>query len=105
MNSWLAPHERKNGLDYIAQTIRRFVDVIGIEHVGIGSDFDGFTDPPDDLSEASEMPFLTQRLLVEGYAPEEIKLVLGENALRVFLAGWGKRSEDESPETESAGEG
>jgi len=60
--------------------------------VGLGTDFDGFTTPPEDLKDASEMPRLTQRLLVEGYGEERVKKILGGNALRVLREGWGKQN-------------
>jgi membrane dipeptidase len=91
MNYWLMPHETKRGLNFIARTLRYLVDVGGIDHVAIGSDFDGFTDPPDDLKDASELPKLTQRLLAEGYSKEQIVKILGGNALRVLREGWGKK--------------
>jgi membrane dipeptidase len=91
MNYWLMPHETGQGLNFIARTIDHFVNVAGEDHVGIGTDFDGFTDPPDDLKDASEMPRLTQRLLVEGYGEERVKKILGGNALRVLREGWGKK--------------
>jgi len=91
MNYWLMPHETKRGLNFIARTIRHFVNVGGIEHVAIGSDFDGFTDPPDDLKDASELPKLTQRLVAEGYSREQIVKIWGGNALRVLREGWGKK--------------
>jgi microsomal dipeptidase-like Zn-dependent dipeptidase len=91
MNYWLMPHETKRGLNFIAQTIKHLVDVGGIDHVGIGSDFDGFTDPPDDLKDVSELPKLTQRLLAEEYTGEQVAKIWGGNALRVLREGWGKR--------------
>ena len=91
MNYWLMPHETKRGLNFIARTIGHFIEVAGIDHVAIGTDFDGFTDPPDDLKDASELPKLTQRLLAEGYSKEEIEKILGANALRVLRQGWGKK--------------
>lgn len=91
MNYWLMPHETKRGVNFIARTIEHFVNVGGIEAVGIGTDFDGFTDPPDDLKDASELPYLTQRLLAEGYSDEAINKILGGNALRVLRTGWGKK--------------
>lgn len=90
MNYWLMPHETKRGLNFITRTIDHFVKIGGIDHVGIGTDFDGITDPPDDLKDASKLPLLTQRLLAEGYAAEDIKKIWGENALRVLREGWGK---------------
>ena len=89
MNYWLMPRESGRGLNFITRTLQHFVQVAGIEHVGLGSDFDGFTDPPDDLKDASELPKLTQRLVVEGYKEEEIGKILGGNALRVLREGWG----------------
>ncbi len=91
MNYWLMPHETKRGLDFIARTIEHLVRVGGIDYVGIGTDFDGFTDPPDDLKDASELPWLTQRLLAEGYSRPEIEKIWGGNALRVLHDGWGSR--------------
>jgi membrane dipeptidase len=91
MNYWLMPHETNRGLNFITRTLGHFVDVAGIEHVAIGTDFDGFTDPPDDLKDASELPRLTQRLLAEGYSPEAITKILGGNAWRVLRQGWGRK--------------
>jgi membrane dipeptidase len=92
MNYWLMPHETHRGLNFIARTIDHFVKVGGIDHVGIGTDFDGFTDPPDDIKDASELPRLTQRLIAEGYKAEEIIKIWGGNGLRVLREGWGKKS-------------
>jgi len=89
MNYWLMPRESGRGLNFIARTLQHFVKMAGIEHVGLGSDFDGFTDPPDDLKDASELPKLTQRLVVEGYTENDISKILGGNALRVLREGWG----------------
>lgn len=92
MNYWLMPHETKRGLNFIARTIEHFVNVAGIEHVAVGSDFDGFTDPPDDLKDASRFPKLTQRLIAEGYTRDQIAKIWGGNVLRVLREGWGKRA-------------
>ena len=78
------PHETKRGLNFISRTIERFVQAGGIDHVAIGTDFDGFTDPPDDLKDSSEIRFLTQRLISDNYSEEQIKKILGINALRVL---------------------
>jgi membrane dipeptidase len=91
MNYWLMPHETGRGLNFITRTMDHFVKVGGIDHVGFGSDYDGFTDPPDDMKDASELPKLTQHLLATGYKPEAIVKILGGNALRVLRTGWGRR--------------
>jgi membrane dipeptidase len=91
MNYWLMPHETNRGLNFIARTLEHFVRVGGIDHVAIGTDFDGFTDPPDDLSDASHLPKLTQRLLAEEYSLDQIRKIWGQNTLRVLREGWGKK--------------
>ncbi len=91
MNYWLMPHETHRGLNFIARTIQHFMNVGGVDHTAIGTDFDGFTDPPDDLKDASELPRLTQRLVAEGYSEEDIVKIWGGNALRVLREGWGKK--------------
>ncbi|MBP1694736.1 MAG: rane dipeptidase [Chloroflexi bacterium] len=91
MNYWLMPHETGRGVNFIARTIEHFVQKAGIDHVAIGTDFDGFTDPPDDLKDASELPILTQRLVAEMYDEDAIRKILGGNALRVLREGWGRK--------------
>jgi membrane dipeptidase len=91
MNYWLMPHETKRGLNFIAKTLDHFKNVGGIDHIGIGTDFDGFTDPPDDLKDSSYLYKLTQRLIAEDYSEENIKKIWGGNALRVIRDGWGKK--------------
>ncbi len=88
MNYWLMPHETQRGLNFLARTIQHLVQVGGVDHVGIGTDFDGFTDPPDDLKDASQLPRLTQRLMAEGHGQTQIEKILGVNALRVLRQGW-----------------
>jgi membrane dipeptidase len=58
--------------------------VAGIDHVGIGSDFEGFTGAPDGLENVSCYPALLAELKRRGYTREEIKQVAGLNVLRVF---------------------
>ena len=56
----------------------------GINHVGLGSDFDGISAVPKQLEDVSCYPYLTQELLNRGYQKEEIFKILGGNLLRVF---------------------
>jgi membrane dipeptidase len=67
------------------------VNTAGEDVVGIGTDFDGFTTPPDDLDNAAQLPRLTQRLSNDGHPEERIKKILGDNALRAIHQGWGKK--------------
>ena len=70
-----------NDAQAIARAIRYAIGVMGAEHVALGSDFDGAVDTPFD---ASQLPALTDALLGEGLSPEEIRAIMGENALRFF---------------------
>ena len=92
MPYWLIPHGHGQGLNEVARTIDHFVNVAGEDAVGLGTDFDGFTTPPEDLKDASEMPRLTQRLLSDGYSEQSICKILGGNALRLLRDGWGKKN-------------
>jgi membrane dipeptidase len=60
------------------------VDRVGVEHVGLGSDFDGVFALPAGLQDASGYPNLVAELLRRGYAEGEVRKILGENVLRVW---------------------
>jgi membrane dipeptidase len=61
--------------------------VAGIDHIGIGSDFDGFSSPPPKgLEDVSKYPALLAELLQRGYTKDEIKKVAGLNLLRAMRA-------------------
>ena len=59
------------------------VDLIGVDHVGLGSDFDGAR-MPIDLKDASYFYRITEELVYRNYADEDIRKILGENILRVL---------------------
>jgi membrane dipeptidase len=92
MPYWLIPHGHGQGLNQVARTIEHFVNLAGEDAIGLGTDFDGFTTPPEDLKDASEMPRLTQRLLADGFSERTICKILGGNALRLLRDGWGKKN-------------
>ena len=76
----------KDGQATLADAVRHInhaVDVMGIEHVGIGSDFDGDGGVPG-VANASELTNLTRALLREGYTEEQLRLLWGGNFLRVM---------------------
>jgi membrane dipeptidase len=64
-------------IDYVAR-------VAGIDHVGLGSDFDGVPSLPLGMKDVSELPNITYELMRRGYSEKDIRKVLGENFLRVF---------------------
>jgi membrane dipeptidase len=66
-----------------AECIDHIVKVAGIDHVGIGSDFDGISNVPQGLEDVSKMPNLTAALLKRAYKEDDIKKIMGGNYLRV----------------------
>jgi len=66
-----------NHIDYM-------VKVAGIDHVGLGSDFDGIDCSPQGLDSAADLPKITQALYERGYKPADIQKILGGNLMRVF---------------------
>jgi membrane dipeptidase len=77
-------HKPVATIDDVVTHIDHMVKVAGIDHVGIGSDFDGITAPPQGLENVSKMPFLVAALLKRGYSDHDVKKILGENYLRVI---------------------
>jgi microsomal dipeptidase-like Zn-dependent dipeptidase len=91
MNYWISPVDTPLGLKYIEQTISHMRSVAGADVVGLGTDYDGFTDPPDEMVDISELPRLTRYLAsLERYSDNEIKGFLGGNSLKMLMNGWGK---------------
>jgi membrane dipeptidase len=68
----------------IADHIDHIVKLVGIDHVGIGSDFDGVQVVPADLSSVADLPNLTKELQRRGYSEGDIDKILGGNMLRVM---------------------
>jgi len=69
--------------DRIIQHIDHAVKVAGVDHVGLGSDFDGAT-MPYGMEDASKLPKITEALLQKGYSEKDIQKILGGNTLRVL---------------------
>jgi membrane dipeptidase len=69
----------------IVDHIDHVVDLIGVDHVGIGTDFDG-GGGVDGCDDVSEMPNITEELIRRGYSEEDIRKIWGGNLMRVFRA-------------------
>jgi len=77
--------------------------VAGIDHVGLGSDFDGVSGAtPQGIDSAADLPKITQALLDRGYSPEDIKKILGANLMRVFREVEGVSHEMQAPKVTAA---
>jgi membrane dipeptidase len=67
----------------IVDHIDHAVKLVGADHVGLGSDFDG-ADMPEGMEDCSKLPKITEALIRKGYSDADIKKILGENTLRVM---------------------
>src|SRR5438445_596362 len=67
----------------IIEHIDHAVKVAGVDHVGLGSDFDG-ANMPYGMEDSSKLPRITEALLQKGYSESDVKKILGENTLRVM---------------------
>ncbi len=65
--------------DYVAK-------LIGVDHVGIGSDFDGIAVTPQNMNDVTYLPEITRELLKRGYSEKDVKKILGGNFMRVLKA-------------------
>jgi len=68
----------------VVDHIDHVVKLVGIDHVGIGSDFDGVQVVPADLQSVADLPALTKELLRRGYSESDVDKILGGNMLRVM---------------------
>lgn len=83
-------------IDHIAKTA-------GIDHVGLGSDFDGVSGAtPQSIDSAADLPKITQALMDRGYSAEDIKKILGGNLMRVFREVEGVSHEMQAAATPAA---
>jgi membrane dipeptidase len=69
----------------IVDHIDHAVKLVGPDHVGLGSDFDGAS-MPDGMEDVSHLPKITEALLRKRYSPDDIRKILGGNTLRVLAA-------------------
>ena len=68
----------------IVDHIDHIVKLVGVDHAGIGSDFDGVQATTADLSNVADLPNLTKELLRRGYTEGDVDKILGGNMLRVM---------------------
>jgi len=86
-----APLEKKWAAQFPRPPLKSLIDhidhiakVAGVDHVGLGSDFDGVTSLPEGIDSAADLPKITQALLQRGYTAEQVQKILGGNFLRVM---------------------
>jgi membrane dipeptidase len=87
MKEWHLANPMPSGtVKDLVNHIDHIVQIAGIDHVGLGSDFDGVSQVPEGLQDVSTYPVITQELLDRGYTEKQIRQILGENILRVLRA-------------------
>jgi membrane dipeptidase len=84
---WKAEHPVPGAsIHDVADHIEHIIKVAGVDHVGLGSDYDGINAVPRQLEDVSRYPYLTQELLNRGHSRDAILKILGGNVLRVLRA-------------------
>ena len=71
-------------VDKIIDHISYIINLIGIDHVGLGADWDGVEILPSGMENVTKLPTLTEKLLQRGYSKKEVQKILGGNFKRVF---------------------
>lgn len=100
MPYWLTGPDMDDGMEAIWKTARYIRELTGSwDSVALGTDFDGFTEPPREIVNATQIERLTALLLERGLQPENVRKILGQNALRVLQEGW-KPAETQPSEQE-----
>ena len=85
MERWRAENpEPRATLSQVADHIDHVRKIAGIDHLGLGGDFDGISTVVQGLEDVSKYPDLTAELLKRGYTDQDIKKILGQNILRVM---------------------
>jgi membrane dipeptidase len=83
-------------LESLISHIDHIAKIAGVDHVGLGSDFDGVSCLPEGIDSVADLPKITQALLKRGYSADDVQKILGGNLLRVF-AEVEKVSRQEQP--------
>jgi membrane dipeptidase len=87
LDVWLQTHpEPVSTLEQVADHIEHIRDIAGVDHVGLGSDFDGITETPRGLGGVDRFPALLEELLRRGWSDADVAKVAGGNLLRVMAA-------------------
>jgi membrane dipeptidase len=105
-----APIEKKWAAQFPRPPLRSLIDhidhvakVAGIDHVGLGSDFDGVTSLPEGIDSVADLPKITQALYQRGYTREQILKILGGNFMRVLreVEATARRLQSENKESDA----
>jgi len=84
VRSFLRKDPENASVNDVLDHIDHIVELVGVDHVGIGSDYDGIDQAPIGLEDVTKVLNITRGLVARGYSDGEIRKILGENFLRVF---------------------
>ena len=90
IEEWMAKHYASESdairppLSMLLDHLDYIVKMIGVDHVGLGSDFDGIDSAPKPLNDVTSFPLITKALIERGYSKKDIRKILGGNFIRVF---------------------
>lgn len=105
-----APIEKKWAAQFPRPPLKSLIDhidhvakVAGIDHVGLGSDFDGVTSLPQGIDSVADLPKITEALMQRGYTANDVRKILGGNILRVMsqVEATAKRLQAERKESDA----
>ena len=82
--NWLSPGRAVPALDIVVDHADHIRRLVGVDHIALGSDWDGFIEIPRGMGDAAGLPALTQLFFDRGYSSEEVEKILGLNFMRVF---------------------
>jgi membrane dipeptidase len=88
-----APDEMLMSVDEWVGVVDRAIQLVGEDHVALGSDFDGGPTPPRGMRDARDLAMITDAMLRRGYSEQRIRKFLGGNLLRVFRQVTEKKQE------------
>lgn len=83
-------YELRAPFDWVIQHIEYVINLVGVDYVGIGSDFDGIYQPPKELNDVTDYSKITKVLVEKGYSKKDVYKILGGNLLRVLKANESK---------------
>ena len=89
-SEWLGGHSGPVLLEAVVDHADHIKRLVGVDHIALGSDWDGFIATPQGMRDATDLPALTQLFLDRGYMHDEVEKILGGNFMRVFRANCGE---------------
>lgn len=92
-------YPQNSTLEHVVRHVKHIGDLIGYEHVGLGSDFDGIPNTPKGLDDVSKFPDLVAELLHQGLSDDQARGIVGGNVLRVW-----KEVDDVAQKLQASGE-